>query len=327
MNQISITGASLVLHTPNGESITLGPNLGEGGEGAVFATDTPCVAKIYKPEKATPQKLAKIQTLLGKKLECSGICLPKALLYNFQDEFVGYLMDCAEGEKISGFYRIESLREKFRHWIRRDLVELCITILKKIDYLHGKGIVLGDINLNNILVKSPKEVYLVDCDSYQVDCFPCPVGTIQFTPPELQNKGCYGTYLRSVGNENFAVAVLLFSLMVTGQMPYGWEGGETARQKIVNMEFTYPIAEVWNRLPEFIRESFLGTFNKGGCYSTENTRLGASAWLEKFSEYLNLLDAGKFDGQDEISEWFCVLYVQTESRSTPKEYISQSKII
>lgn len=317
MNQISITSASLVLHTPDGESITLGPNLGEGGEGTVFATDRPCVAKVYKPEKAMSQKLAKIQALLGKKLECPGICLPKALLYNSQEEFVGYLMDRAEGEKISSFYQIESLREKFRHWNRRDLVELCITILKKIDYLHGKGIVLGDINLSNILVKSPKEAYLVDCDSYQVDCFPCPVGTIQFTPPELQNKGLYGAYLRSVENENFAVAVLLFSLMVTGQMPYGWEAGETVRQKIVNMEFTYPIAEVWNRLPEFIREAFLGTFNKGGCFSTESTRLGASGWLEKFGEYLDLLDAGKFDGQDEISEWFCVLYVQTESRSTP----------
>ena len=96
-------------------------------------------------------------------------------------------------------------------------------------------------------------------------------------------------------------------------MPYGWEAGETVRQKIVNMEFMYPIAEVWNRLPEFIREAFLGTFNKGGCFSTESTRLGASGWLEKFGEYLDLLDAGKFDGQDEISEWFCVLYVQTES--------------
>ena len=322
MNQISISGASLVLHTQNGESVTLGPNLGEGGEGAVFTTDTSCVAKVYKPEKATSQKLAKIQALLGKKLEYPGICLPKALLYNSQDEFVGYLMDRAEGEKISGFYRIESLREKFRNWNRRDLVELCITILKKIDYLHGKGIILGDINLGNILVKTPKEVYLFDCDSYQVDSFTCPVGTIQFTPPELQNKGRYGTYLRSVENENFAVAVLLFSLMVTGQMPYGWEGGETARQKIVNMEFTYPIKEVWNRLPEFIREAFLGSFNKGGCYSTESTRLGVSAWLEMFSKYQDLLDAGKFDGQDEISEWFCVFYMLTESQSTAGGSIS-----
>lgn len=127
------------------------------------------------------------------------------------------------------------------------MVELCITILKKIGYLHKNGIILGDINPDNILVKSPKEVYFVDCDSYQVDGYPCPVGTIPFTPPELQNKGHYNSYLRTIGNENFAVAVLLFSLMVTGQMPYNQKDGESAQQNIIDMNFSYPLGEASNK--------------------------------------------------------------------------------
>jgi len=315
-----------ILHTQKGEEIKLGPVLGEGCEGTVFMTYSHYVAKIYKPRKLSSRKLTKLQALLDKKLYCPGVCLPKALLYNLKNEFVGYLMDRAEGEKIRYFYQIDSLREKFPHWNRTDLVKLCIAILKKIDYLHGKGIVLGDINLDNILVKTPEDVYLVDCDSYQVGEYPCPVGTIQYTPPELQNKGPYDTYLRSVGNENFAVAVLLFSLMVTGQMPYGWEDDERARQKIVNMEFAYPIGQVWNRLPEFLREAFLNTFQKDGCFSAESTRLGASDWLEKFYMYLGMLDTGKYDGQDEIIDWFCVVYMQTESQSMPGGCVSQAKI-
>ena len=207
-----------VLHMQNGQYVTLGTILGQGGEGSVFKTNTPYVAKIYRPEKTTSHKMAKIQALLDKRIDCPGVCFPKAILYNSRNEFVGYLMGMVEGEKVRSLYMKPLFLKKFPSWKKRDLVELCITILKKIGYLHKNGIILGDINPDNILVKSPKDVYFVDCDSYQVDGYPCPVGTIPFTPPELQKKVHYGSYLRTVGNENFAVAVLLFSLMVTGQI-------------------------------------------------------------------------------------------------------------
>lgn len=82
---------------------------------------------------------------------------------------------------------------------------LCITILKKLKYLHDRNVILGDINPNNILVVSPTEVYFVDTDSYQIEGFPCPVGTINFTAPEIQRKD-FSTFLRTIGNERFAVA-------------------------------------------------------------------------------------------------------------------------
>ena len=305
-----------ILHTQNGGCVKLDAVLGEGGEGSVFRTNTSYVAKIYKPEKITSHKLAKNRALLAMHLECPGVCLPKALLYNSCNEFVGYLMDKADGEKLRCLYTKPLFQKKFPHWKKRDLVELCITILAKISYLHNKGVILGDINPDNILVKTPKDIYLVDCDSYQVGEFPCPVGTIPFTPPELQDKGHYDSYLRTIGNENFAVAVLLFSLMVTGQMPYNQKGGDSARQNIINMDFSYPFGEMsnkktpngpwrflWSHLPKFIKEAFYNTFNKGGEFSTEKTRLGTIEWLKKFKEYLGLLDSGKFGKQDEMSEW------------------------
>ncbi len=304
-----------ILHLQNQKSVKLGAILGEGGEGAVFKTNTPYVAKVYKPEKTTSHRLAKLQALLRMELACPGICLPKALLYNSKKEFVGYLMENAQGEKLRNIFIKPLLQKKFPHWKKRDLVELSINILQRIGYLHSKGIILGDINPDNILVKTPKEVYFVDCDSYQVDGYPCAVGTIPFTAPELQKKGAYGSYLRTIGNENFAVAALIFMLMVTGQQPYNQKEGQSAQENILKMDFSYPFGAtsnkktpngpwrfMWSHLPRSIKEAFFETFNKGGKYSTENTRLGVFGWFKKLNCYLDLLDTGKLGEQDKMSE-------------------------
>ena len=98
------------------------------------------------------------------------------------------------------------------------------------------NIIIGDINPLNILVKSPTEVYFVDTDSYQVENYPCPVGTIEFTPPELQGKN-YETFLRSFENEYFAIATLVFMILLPGKSPYTQQGGGDPAANIRAMEF------------------------------------------------------------------------------------------
>jgi DNA-binding helix-hairpin-helix protein with protein kinase domain len=63
-----------------------------------------------------------------------------------------------------------------------------LAILEKIKLLHENDIIIGDINPFNILIKDDKTVYFVDVDSYQVDNYPCPVGTVHFTAP--RNTKC-----------------------------------------------------------------------------------------------------------------------------------------
>lgn len=115
-------------------------------------------------------------------------------------------------------FQPQLLKRYFPNWTKQDTVTLCITILKKLKYLHDRNVILGDINPNNILVVSPTEVYFVDTDSYQIEGFPCPVGTINFTAPEIQRKD-FSTFLRTIGNERFAVATLLFMIMLPGKPP------------------------------------------------------------------------------------------------------------
>ncbi len=253
--------------------------------------------------------------MLSKKIECEGVCYPVAALYNSNKEFVGYMMPKARGKELQKSIFIKPLFLKnFPNWKKRDTVELCITILEKIKYLHDRNIVMGDINPANILVVSPKEVYFVDTDSYQVENFPCPVGTNNYTAPEIQRKH-FSDFLRTMGNENFAVATLLFMIMLPGKPPYSQQGGEDPINNIIRMDFSYPFGDnsnkktpdgpwryIWSHLTYDLKKAFYNTFRKDGDYSTENTRLTVDEWLSIFTYYLELLDSGKFGKQDKMSE-------------------------
>lgn len=296
--------------------IKLTEELGAGGEAIVYETNTPYVAKIYKEKNITARKYEKVKLMLSKSIECSGICYPVGILYNSNKEFVGYLMPKAKGIELqkSVFAPKPLFLKKFVGWKKRDTVELCVTILEKIKYLHDRNIIMGDINPGNILVVSPKEVYFVDADSYQVEAFPCPVGTINFTAPEIQKKH-FSDFLRTMGNENFAVATLLFMIMLPGKPPYSQQGGVDPISNIMKMDFSYPLGEssnkktpegpwryIWSHLTYDIKYAFYNTFRKGGEHASENERLSVNEWLAKFKYYLELLDSGKYGQQDKMSE-------------------------
>ncbi len=316
VSNIPKEGESVYIHL-NGKRgrILLNKCIASGGEGNIFETNTKYIAKIYKPGKLDRRKYEKIKLMLTKKISCEGICYPIISLYNGANEFVGYLMPKANGKEIQKSLFIKPLFMKnFPNWKKRDAVQLCVTILKKIKYLHDRNIIMGDINPMNILVVSPEEVYFVDVDSYQIEGFPCPVGTINYTAPEIQGKS-YDSFLRTIGNENFAVATLLFMIMLPGKPPYSQQGGESMSENILKMDFSYPLGEqsnkktpdgawrfIWSHLTYDIKESFYQTFRKGGENSTEKTRLSVDEWLSKFEHYLYLLDSGKLRVQDEMSE-------------------------
>ncbi len=292
--------------------IEAGPS---GGEGTIYTTNIPgYVAKIYKPEKLDRAKFEKLSLMMTKSINCEGVCFPLALLYNQRNEFVGYLMKQAKGKELQRCVFIpQLLRKTFPNWTKTDTVTLCVTILKKLKYLHERNIILGDINPNNILVVSPTEVYFVDADSYQIEGFPCSVGTINYTAPEIQRKE-YSSFLRTLGNERFAVATLLFMIMLPGKPPYSLQGGENQIDNIINGDFAYASGSrstgkapegmwrfCWSHLPRYLKDDFYETFRKGGEHSTEKTRYSTGDWLKKFEYYLELLQSGKLAGQDSMS--------------------------
>jgi serine/threonine protein kinase len=314
----------------NFREIKLTKAFASGGEGTIYHTNMPnFVAKIYGKNQINKIKYEKIKLMLTKNIICRGICFPVASLYNTRNEFVGFLMPKARGKELQKCVFIPPLLKKnFPNWKKRDTVQLCITILKKIKYLHDKNIILGDINPNNILVVSPKEVYFVDTDSFQIEGFPCPVGTTNFTAPEIQRKK-YDSFLRTMGNDQFAVATLLFMIMLPGKPPYSVQGGENQSENIINMDFAYGLGEesngrtpdgpwkfCWSHLPCKLKEAFYQTFKKGEEHSTENTRYSSEDWLQLFKGFLSLLESKNFADQDEMSNELFPLSLRKNKKET-----------
>ncbi len=297
-----IPGENGKTYTRDGNEFVLRDLISSGGEGAVYRTafSDRLVAKIYKEGKITRRKERKIELMLEKNLRHDGICFPVEILYNGRGEFVGYLMPRAEGDtlKNSLFGKLQFM-DHFPQWKKYDVVELALTILQKIEYLHDQGILMGDIKGENILVEDSKNVYFVDTDSYQIGEFPCPVISEEFTPPELIGRSC-GSRLRTVGNENFAVATLLFKIVMQGINPYSHVGGGSPLENIRKMNFSFPFGRsnfqtpggstgpyfcCWDHLSMKIREAFFNTFSRNGNMSTEDTRPDVRKWIEIFSMY------------------------------------------
>lgn len=316
LNLTNIPKENEIVYSESRGEIKLLKKVAAGGEGIIYTTDDlGYVAKIYKKENNTRRKYEKLKRMISKDICCEGICYPKDILYNSYKEFVGYLMPEARGKELGKSIFIKPLFLKnFPNWKKKDTVELCVNILKKIKYLHERNIIMGDINPANILIISPKEIYFVDTDSYQIEDFPCPVGTNNYTAPEIQRKH-FPDFLRTIGNENFAVATLLFMIMLPGKPPYSQQGGEDPISNIINMDFSYPLKDegngktpdgpwryIWSHLTYDLKKAFYNTFKKNCKNSEENTRLSCDEWLSIFEYYLELLNSGKFGEQDKMSE-------------------------
>jgi rRNA-processing protein FCF1/serine/threonine protein kinase len=271
-----------------------------GGEGTIYETDQPdIVCKIYHANRLTDGARRKIELMATRPVDHPRICWPIDPVRDSQGVFRGFLMPKASGEPLGhGLFIPTVWLSKHPNWTRRESVRLAICILEGIDYLHRMNVLLGDINPMNFLVKDANTVFLVDCDSYQVQGFPCPVGSINFTAPEIQGQD-FSRFLRTKEHELFAVATLLFMIMVPGKPPYSHQGGGDGAANIKKMHFPYPLGEkgavnapegawrfCWSHLSRPIKEYFYQVFHKD---NQGQPRVTVANWLRAFREYEHIL--------------------------------------
>lgn len=290
---------------------------------AQFVEKDDFVIKIFNEKVDIATKIKKIDLLRKSQITDRSICVPCFVVYDGNNSPVGYMMrkvpDAAVRlDKLMCAKHI--LKSHFPDWKKRDLVELCIIILNKINYLHSKNILIGDVNPANILVESSTSVYFVDTDSYQIDDFPSTVGTKEFTPPNLFGRK-FASVIRSLSDENYSIATLLFYIMVNGMNPYIRTGVVDIDEAIANPEFTYPFGKfkrnppdqqamnIWSHLPFDLKACFHNTFDTKGKYyldknnlPSDHTRLTVDEWLGEFEKYLKNLDGGMMGSNDKMSE-------------------------
>ena len=112
----------------------------------------------------------------------------------------------------------------------RYLLSTASNLASVVHALHAGTYVVGDLNESNVMVAPTALVTMVDCDSMQVPnpaggVFRCPVGKSEYTAPELQGVD-FHTVDRSPQHDNFALAVLIFMLLMEGIHPFDgvWSG-------------------------------------------------------------------------------------------------------
>jgi len=216
------------------EKIELGPKISSGGEGSVFRTDSGdyCI-KIYN--NITPEQQQKLLYMVNDPHFINSpegeVCWPISVVRSTfgSRDIIGFLMKRAGRNAMS----LETLKNEInsgaRFWnrSRSDLIEIAMNVVQTFRELHKEKkngsprFLMGDINERNILVDENKKVYFIDVDSYQIDNMLCPVGTPEYTSPRLYQKNCqYRSVPRTISDERFAMAYLIFYILFLGDTPY-----------------------------------------------------------------------------------------------------------
>jgi len=310
---------SKILFTQSGEKVQLADEpLKEGGEGYIYLTNNKAkVAKIFKDVllPVTEEKLKRI-CAVG---HVDKVCFPDELLYDSESRFVGYTMPNAGGYSEIGESVTQLSKKSFQEmysktgWDRKALAELCLGLCTTFINIHEKGILMGDVNLRNIMVnmdnqRSHQDFWFVDCDSYQIDDYPCPVGQEIFTSPKIYEREgevvSFKKIMRTKEDENYAVASLFFQILMLGQVPFVSTKTENQSLKTLmrNHEFPYsnkkenesgkytpngPYRLIWNNTAPAVKDNFFRVFRKGEDVSLEE-------WNNAFRQYIWLMNNNRY---------------------------------
>jgi len=240
----------------------------KGGEGIVYKVSNGNLCKIYHKEKITDLRIEKLKLMQLNQIKIANVMWPESVLYNINKEPVGCLIkeassDCKDMLRI--FNR--PLQEQyFPNFKRKDLVNLCIKILRTFERLHYYNVIVGDVNPSNILVTPQGVPYFIDTDSYQIEKFPCPVGKPHFTSPDIQHIRL-DQILQNQEHENFAIISLIFMTLLPGKAPFSYIGGGSPAENVRKRNFPYPLnlkikQNEWESLKDQHKDKVVDRLNK-----------------------------------------------------------------
>jgi Tol biopolymer transport system component len=284
-----------------------------GGEGCIYPIpqEPLLLAKIYHhPDKERARKLAlMVARPLEDPMAAQGhvaVAWPMDVLRDRdrRGQVVGFIMQrVSDMFPIVNFYNPSGRRQScplfnwyYLHQTARNLAAAFAAV-------HRRDSLVADVNGRNILVSQRALVTLVDTDSFQVrdpesgHTFRCPVGTAEYTPPELQ--GCELSEIdRNLQHDCFGLAVILFQLLMEGTHPFagaylGRGDAPPYEERIRVGHFPYasknhvpyrpmPVAPPLSILHPVLQHMFVRCFEDG--YRDPSARPDAPSWQTALEE-------------------------------------------
>lgn len=199
----------------------LGPVVASGGEGTVYRVGTNLAVKFYH-RPIDPQKRLKLltQAQMHRPSLAAVSTWPIDVIFDANRNVIGYVMPLVRGGvPIGNIFSPAERKRLYPHATNAHLVALTANLARAVTAMHQSQIVIGDFNAQNVLVLADFTVILIDCDSYQFQHHLCPVGVEAFTPPELFGRNL-ASQPRGTSSDDFALAVIIFHLLVMGRHPF-----------------------------------------------------------------------------------------------------------
>ena len=238
----------MITYDETGRKYKLIDSPDKGGEGRICLVEgnSGICAKIFKPEKVSRGKYAKVTEWM--RLRKAGaldanffdqVTVPLACLYLRADRqdlssFIGYTM-----KRHKNFYTLRDvyINDSLDY---RGKVTAALNLCIITNNLHKKEVIIGDFNADNILMFKNSKAALIDADSMQlvIDSggrrvlLPCNVGKPEFMPPEIttrlkREKADLKSAAQSVNDPIFTLysdyymlSFHIFSLLMNGAAPY-----------------------------------------------------------------------------------------------------------
>ena len=229
-----MSAVEVVLATEQPRPLRLERELGSGGEAVVYEAGPELAVKLYhRPSDDVARRLEGMLALACaddflNEAAHPELAWPTALVRDADGrEVVGYAMRRVGSPDFfplallfSHRHRQEQLGEvswRFFVGVSRNLTGLMAT-------LHDRGLVLGDVSPNNVVVNRDGMLTFLDCDSMQFvapgsgERFACAMKTLEYTAPELQgdDEGAEHT----PESDCFSLALLICRLLLMGDHAY-----------------------------------------------------------------------------------------------------------
>ena len=240
--------------TGTGKAIEIGRELGKGNEASVFEVlaNHHSAAKLYnakhQPDVPKQAKLRFMAMIADMELLRYTAWPQETMHKTANGPVVGFLMPKITGRELHEIYSPAHRRQDYPNVGWDFLLYVARNMAAAFAALHRHGHLIGDVNQKNFLFGKDSKVVLVDCDSYQINAqgahYQCEVGTLEFTPPELQGAQSFSQLIRTENHDNFGLALLIFHLLFGGRHPYSGvplrnDVGEALEKDIQAFRYAY----------------------------------------------------------------------------------------
>lgn len=221
------------LFDDNGLRLSLGDRIGDSGEATVFrdAENQHRLIKLHHaPSQDLRAKLAVLPSLApdDPSLDTRHVnfAWPTSTVWNSAGDAAGTILPAvANARSLTALSnpKLRARRAAEMDWHFLHAVAANVAFL--FDYLHDRGIVVGDVRPENILVGDRALATMIDCDSVQIEgpdgtSHLCTVGSEGYTAPEWIGRR-FNENRRDIRSDRFGLAVLIYQLL-TGAHP--WTG-------------------------------------------------------------------------------------------------------